>query len=599
MQSDQVYSGYSSILDSVISNNDLVTAKSFISGLYPVMSDYNQDEFRTTIFSNVMRKGSLEMQELFIESFGMSAELSSSFINACLHDLGKDRSLLNIACNNIGEKYGSELAGAFVMGDIQIAEALFNANSGRRPKLSYHYGSQLIDGERVSNRSEIMAKLSSSELSSLCDLIERAGMRYILDHEQRLLGTNSLNDSKFSTKTSAFIGKLPRIDGGVIRDPELLIAFKEKGVGASFPKVFSRIPCWIPEGMIDSSEHVSIFEVHQIFKQTNNYHSINQDTPLSDIIQSYAPGHEPVSIRSGTIEFHLKPIHFEMAESDFSSASKVKSSSENILKEIVSLDILSGFGHPVGYQLAVVDIDFLSSLPVSGFSAEDLVSAKTYASTFFPASVLSNAYNQHSWDVMNDNLVGFDSYNGKEIFEALQNPLLRSHLLELIPDTLWVELYKNCGYKLAASEILDAKETLGLDDKTSSLHLKKDDIYKLYYAGFKFQSNGCVFDAHPSHNEQPDENSYIYFIRMGGWPSALPQPSTVQEGLALAIRKKNDPIYDYYLLSLGAEEVIRAAKSPAQFNHIYQIFPREEITPLLSLLPKTLKGKHLEDDLGM
>lgn len=601
MQTEHVYQSYSTILSEIIKNNDLTTAKAFLTGLYPSMSDYNQEEFSGLIFTNVMSKGSLDMQLLFIDTFGMSSGAAKGYINSCLHDKNKDRSLISTVAKYIGENYGAELAGAFIMGDVEIAETLFLSNSEKRPVISNQNGWTLIDDQRIDNKSEIMAEINSSQLRRLTEIIDSAGMNFIIDHDYRVLGTSSLQNSKFSTSSPVYSGSFPTIEFGVINHPELFLAFKEQSSKTAFPGVFSKIPCWVRPGTFENSEKVSVYSTRQVLTSRDVNRNVVSVTPLSELVRSFHNDLTPLSLDRGVLEFQLEHTHFEMEESGYKSASKVKGSSSNLLKEIVPLDVISGFGHPPGYLLAVVDIELLEGIPISSPSSDELKLASEFAKGFFPATVLSNAYNSHDWDVMNDGLVGFDSYDGLEAFQALRNPLLRDHLIEFIPESLWLALYKKCSYKMSADTILDAKDTFGFDDSISKITLNTKSICRLYESGFKLFNSGenCEFDAHPARGESRDVNSYVYYIRMGGWPSTLPKPKSVQEGISFAIRKKNDPIYDLYLLSVGAEEVIKAAKTPAQFDHIYHVFPRGDLTPFLKLMPRSLKGKHLEDDLGM
>lgn len=595
MQTDHIYNGYSSVLREVIRNDDLITAEAFMSSLYPIMSDSDKDSLSGSTFMEVMSSGSIEMKLLFIKNFGLTQDAAQNYINSCLHDPVKDRSLLHKTCEYIGEFYGSELAGAFIMGDLEVAEALFKANKERKPVVSINVSETLIDGNRVSNRSEIMAPISAKALRRLTEIIHSAGLRSIIDDECRILGTNSLTKSKHSTRSQCFTGKIPTLNSGVIYNPGLLIAFSEQMKKTDFSRVFSKVPCWVRPGDFENSDAVSLFQIRHVMKQSEEL------TSLDKVIHSYDQGQERLHVKNGVIELKIEHTPYEVEDSGYRSGGKVKGGACNLVKEILQDDVLSGFNHPEGFQLAVVDVELLRQYSINQPSSSEIYRANEFAENFFPVSVLSNSYNHHTWEVINDGHLGMESFNGLEIFRAVRNLLLRDHILDLFPKEIWKDLYEKCSYKMGANEILDAKELFGFDDSVSKLTLGSSAIYALYESGFKFFNDGvnCEFDAAPDNGTDPDSKAYVYFIRMGGWPSELPKPESLQDGLTLAVRKKNDPIYKFYLLSVGAEEVVKAAKTAAQFNFIYEVFPREEITPLLKYMPQSLKGKHLEDDLGM
>lgn len=598
MQSEYTHQSYSKLFEEIIKKDDVTTASVLLGSLYGVMSDENRSEVFTTIYASAMSGGSAEMQKLFVKNFGMSQDAAHSYIHACLHDRQKDRALLESASKFIDGKYGSELAGAYIMGDVEVCSALYRNNLDKRPVASKPNGIVLVDDEPVGNRSERMAEISSSELRVISEIIHDAGLNCVVEGEFRLIGSNSLQDSQYSTQSTPYSGKIPCLEGGLLKDPELLLAFKDQASKSSHPEVFGKIPCWIKRGEEFGSQGVTLFEPFQgvNIKRNNGDEQITFSTLLN--VQEHQ---RRKAILDGSLRLTLDPISLSTDETESQSTKMASAIASNLIKHILPRDILCGFNHPEGYQLGVVDVALLDNFPITMPSGENAEIAELFSSNFFPVTVLYNAYAKSKWDVMNNHPIGMYSNYGLELFRGVGDPLLRDGLRQAVPDVLWLDLFKNFSWRMGSREILLAKEFFGFDDSVAKLELDAHSVHRLYEAGYTFSSNGanCLFKEEGEEKTPQNASAHVYFMRMGGWPSDQPRPETIEEGLTWATRKKNDPIYNYFLLSVGAEDVIRAAKTPAQFKLIYDVFPREDITPWLSLMPRSFKAQHLEDDLGM
>lgn len=598
MQSEYTYQSYSKLFEEIIKKDDLTTASVLLESLYGVMSDENRNEVFTTIYASAMSGGSAEMQKLFVNNFGMSQDAAHSYIHACLHDPQKDRSLLESASKYIDGKYGSELAGAYIMGDVEVCSALYRNNPNKRPVVSKSNGIVLVDDEPVGNRSERMAEISASELKVISEIIHSAGLNHVVEGEFRLLGSNSLQNAQYSTQSTPYAGKIPRLDGGLLKDPDLLLAFKEQASKSSHPEVFGKIPCWIKRGEEIGSQGVTLFEpFHGVNIRRNK---VDEQTTFGTLLEGQEHQRRK-DILDGSLRLTLEPIDLTSDETERQSAKITSAIASNLIKQIMTRDLLCGFNHPEGYQLGVVDVVLLDNFPIAMPSEKNTELAQAFSSTFFPVTVLYNAYAKSKWDVMNNHPIGMYSSYGLELFRGLGDPLLRDGLRQAVPDVLWLDLFKYCSWRMGSSEILLAKEFFGFDDSIAKLELDEESVHSLYEAGYTFSNHGanCLLKEEGEERTPQNASAHVYFMRMGGWPSDQPRPETIEEGLAWATRKKNDPIYNYFLLSVGAGDVIRTAKTQAQFKLIYDVFPRDDITPWLSLMPRSLKAQHLEDDLGM
>jgi hypothetical protein len=595
MQTENSYSDFMRLFENVISNNDVFMAQTLLEHVFPALSEDDQATVVTDVFSTAMKEGTSEIQNIFIKKFGLDSGVAKDYIHSCLHDREKGRDILDIVSSYAGVYYGSLLVGAFIMGDLEIAESLFSQNKDKMPELKRYSSVTLIDDQSVSNRSEEMAEVSAQELRRLCEILDGAGLREVVDEKFRILGTKSLNSSKESTRSSPFSGKIPTLDGGVVLDPELFIAFRDQAGKTPFPKVFSKIPCWVKDGDYHSCDDIQVFRVDHVAK------SRQEPTSFARVIENHLDEREFKTASNFTLKVSLEAVPGSTKD----EAKLVEGTAENLIKNILPQDLIAGFRHPEGYSLALFDTAVLSGMSIGNVDGNNLCLANLFAKDFFPASVLSNAYNHNSSEVINDDDTGINSDDGDDLYSCLLSHDLKSHLLALIPETMWLNLFKKISYKLGYLELIEAKKLFGFDNATAAVRLNNDkDVIGLFESGYKFSDasadvKSVEFLGSDSSRKSHDPSVLIKLIKMGGWPSKLPKPASIADGLTMAIRKKSDPIYNYYLLSAGAEEVIKAAKTPAQFDFIYELFPREDITHLLKLMPKSVRAKHLEDDLGM
>lgn len=596
MKTEHTYRAYSDLFSEIFKANDLPTATELLRFLPSIVSKDNMEELSGSILSSAMTEASSDMQLLFLERFGMTKEAAGSYINSCLHDKGKDRSHLKIASSYVGDLYGSMLAGAFVMGDVQVCKELYNHNKDFRPLFSISNGEKLVDGERVDNRSEIMAEISSGELRVISEILVEAGMDYVFSGQYRLLGSSSLRKSEESTLSGKYTGLLPSIHSGLIKNPELFLAFKNEASKSGCPRVFSKVPCWVKRGELTPSPDVTIFRPFHGVKVKDWSREVCYKT-FSDLAEM-KPSDRRDSIHYGSVQMKVEPCQFTTQETMKDFCESIFSSANNIIKSILPINILSGLGMPEGYDLAVIDLAVLDGFPIGSMNPENKEKAYEFASSFFPASVLFNSHSGSRQDILDTGHVGIDSDYGLELFRGLSDSTLKDDILNAVPHELWVDLFKHCSWRMGHVEILNAKEFFGFDDSISRIELDEASVKKLFESGYKFYNDGanCSFK---DEQESKDLQAFVCFIKMGGWPSKLPRPSSVEEGLQMAVRKKNDPIYRYYLRSVGSEDVIKLAKTQSHFNLIYEVFPREELTHLLKLMPRSVKARHLEDDLGM
>ena len=589
MPSVNNYNEFGKLLKQVIKAGDTEIADRLLTHLYPFLSADDQDEVRTDILGHALMRGSLPIKQLFIQRLGLSPEAAYEYIKDCLENPEKDRDLLDDAAQHLEQFYGVLQVGAVIKGDLEIAETLLKHKPDRDIVIDYsnlvNY-QILIDGEECWFQSEYMHEISSRQLKRVYSILDQAGLRDLFDHKTPLFGEGNFKHARLSTRSSGFKGTLPILTDGVLTHPELFLAFAEQKSQSAFGKVYDKIPCWIKDVEHEISQQVIKFK-----KDQHLFHKPMKKelAKLSDADLQELEHHKTLGVRLG--------LTFENDATVGLQANTVTA----LIKNMLPLHLQCGFNTPPGYVLAIMDLDYLAQFGANGFTSENMALARDFAEQFFPAPVLFNAYTHKSLG-MSDGEIGVNSYESSLVFACLSDNSMVDGLLEVIPTDVWKNLFSSCSYKLGATELLKAKELFGFTSLDSPVSVTLRDVLVLHAAGYIFEGGENTQNVRLSADQsEMDANPHIVakYIQMGGWPSSLPRPVSMEEAMSLAVKRRKDPIYTLYLRSVGVEESLKAASTPAQYMLVLELFSSAEVNPHLKLLPKNLRGKHLEDVMGL
>lgn len=592
MKSQHPYPAYTQLFREILSNNDVQTSINFLENMLPLISDADADGIAGGVFSDVMRNGSPEMQLVFISKFDIQDLQAHVYIEDRLSNQEKERENLDLVIKSVGLDYGALLTGAIIKGDLQIASGLYGFHGKKDFERTLNGGEIYIDDRRVELKSEVMEPVSSSVFKELMRIVEESGLSFILDHDERVIGKNWLNESKYSTSSNSYSGLYPKISSGVLLNPELMIAFSDQAQKSPFKKTFSKIPCWVREGEYEGVDGLLIFKPERsVIKEDENRRHIFTDIEFDEFPKFIKD--EEFRAQDCRLTFKITPVkeYRSMIERDLVGS---------VLQEVVSNPVKCGFGFPDGYHLAIADIGFLQQFHVSPADSNNLRLALEYAEEFYPAKVVNNAHSHLFADTVDcSSGIGIEKVHFYNLFNSLVNKENQPYLRQIFDDSVWLEIFSG-SWTLTGHDILAAKDIFGFDDRHSRFDLSKEAIDLLHSEGYKFFDGeaNCSMQSASSINN-PNFDTYVKFIDMGGWPSVVDKPASVADCLAMAVRKKTEQVYKCYLRHLGAERVVAEAKTDAQFKVVYEVFERGEIEPLLGKVPRQFKARHLEDDLGM
>jgi hypothetical protein len=589
MPTVNAYPDFSKMLKSAAKNGDVEIADQLITHMLPFLSEEDQEDVRKDVFDEVMVKGTLPIKRLFIQHFGLLPNAAYEYIKNCLENPEKERDLLQECAKSVQQYYGVLQAGAVIMGDLEIAEVLLAHKPDRAVEIDRSDTMEftiLLDGEKCLLRSEIMQEISGPTLKRLFTILDAAGLRDVFDNKRPLFSENIFKDSRHSTKSECFKGELPKISAGVMANPELFLAFLEESGKCAFGKVYNKIPCWVKDEEHENNPLLMKFKNNQVITRYKlEGIKLGQTLSSGDL----------EAISEGNIGVTLGLICDDHEIYD----TEIRTQANALVMEMLPLGVQAGLVAPTGFKLAIVDLEYLKQYTISQAATQQLEMARKYTDSFFSASALFNAYDTRT-NGMSDGEIGIKSHNGSELFDELAKGDITERLLNFIPDPVWKNLFRCCSYSLNAPSLIKAKSQFGLSNLDARLSLSLDTVNQLHAAGYRFEDNGhnCSLSADLSERDA-NPKVVIKFIQMGGWPSNLPRPADVEEALGQAMRQRNDPSYVLYLQAHGAEESLKVAKTPSQFKKLFELFTSTEITPHLKLVPRNLRGKHLENELGL
>jgi hypothetical protein len=582
------YPDFSKMLKSAAKLGDVEIAERMITHMLPFLSEDDQENVRKDVFDEVMVKGALPIKRLFIQHFGLLPNAAYEYIKNCLENPEKDRDLLDECAKSLQQYYGVLQASAVIMGDLQIAEVLLAHKPQRAVEIDRSDTMDftiLLDGEKCLLRSEIMQEISGPTLKRLFSILDQAGLRDVFDNKRPLFSEIIFKDSRHSTVSDSFKGELPKITNGVMANPELFLAFLDESKRCAFGKVYNKVPCWVKDDEHENNHLLMKYMKTQFLSLYVGQVGLEQTISPADLEK----------ITEGSLGARLGLV----CDDPELFSKKEMIQADALVMEILPIGIQAGLVGPPGFKLAIVDLDYLSQYTISPVSTSQMEVARQYADQFFSATTLFNAFNSRSLG-MSDGVIGVKTHNGDRLFVELAKGEITSPLLNFIPDIVWKNLFRCCSYSLDAGSLIKAKSQFGLSNLDGQFSLSLATVNDLHAAGYRFEENGrdCSLSADLAERDA-NPKVVIKFIQMGGWPSHLPRPADVEDALGQAMRQRNDPSYGLYLQAHGAEESLKVAKTPAQFKKLFELFSNAEITPHLKLVPKNLRGKHLEDVMGL
>lgn len=465
---------------------------------------------------------------------------------------------------------------------------------------------------------------------------------------------------KLLSHMSSFSGELPVLAQDVVCTPELLIALREKRDSTILPEAYSDILCWVPsEAVSDHPDHLRPFKVHQGVHLINNEPFKDKvgferrEFAFSECTEELISKLDRRSIESAMVKTQVGEWKFNILEMRVEPAAGLAGyPSEIVLGYQASEPVKYGFDHKPGHTLCHTTVEFLSRFPVSSIDQEKVRSASEFTNTYFPLDLLSLSregplnfytgclrrspglsmgYGKGHSNVRDlNNAFGDNSPIKDQIKKALPRPLV---------DFL-NEFY--CQTNLDGRSMLALWQGLGIDNAKFGAQLTSWDLQNLHDAGYRFSdetvthlpqrftSMGKQLTYERWSSEDTEvylslatekviqtgsdldgpkqaalDNAYHNALRMNLWPAETDRPENLRKALiqSAAKKKPGDTNHERAMRAWfdleGIENCVKAADSPSQVDFVRRHFGHNEVQPYLNLTTRKIRGRLVEDDLGL
>jgi hypothetical protein len=454
----------------------------------------------------------------------------------------------------------------------------------------------------------------------------------------------------FNDKPSiTFDGELPFLDAGVLKQPELVFALFDESKVSVMPAAYQPVLCWATKAMVkefpDQLAPLTTFqEVDQHgplaeWKNTKSYRQMD----FHRIVTGVRPSENSTRI-AGAVFGYMGPVSAKFGFDDEQGRVLCETTVNFLLK------FETGPSDDARVDQAKTFVD--------GYFPMDIISAqvtKECVERFGHDVALPEL---SSW-MQKDHTSRFNDLFG---LLAKDHPL-RDRAMSMMPRELWhkLALTKN-GDNLNAASLVALQETFGIDNTGMTLNLYTRRVMEFFGTGFRFSDqtevfedsgddedhfNACdTYDAYGQEDDHEQEDDpeaeqaqpsptivnlqfestdfvstlskgnddvrrqmlegYQEMIKLNLWPVQGLKPRDLEHALSMSDREglggtANKLVMSLkaYLMLAGVEACVQAATSPRHWTALMETFSNDEMAPYLSIMPKSAKGRMLENVLGL
>lgn len=456
----------------------------------------------------------------------------------------------------------------------------------------------------------------------------------------------------------AYTGELPSLSRGVVSNPELMIALADKARTSHFPEAYDDILCWVPnEEVAEFQEHLKPFVVHQGLslvrpktpEEGSGFH--RQTFALSECTETLIAQVDSRGIENGDSKNYSRQWSFRGLEMRIEPAGGLAEyASEALLPYLASEAIAHGFDHKPGHTLCHTSVAFLCNFMPGREEPLKLQEAMQFAEQYFPMDLLCVA--KEGKDKCDPSCLrlrtGFMRGQGRGVsnitdllrFFGDDSPL-KDQVRREVPRPL-VDFMVNlqCDISIDGKTLLAMKQGLGMDNSGFGVRLDSQSLQMLHDAGYQFApgtathlpqrhsatgrqltyqrmshqdtevylhlSGEYVTAAGSPKPETPElKNAYQNALRMNLWPAETPRPENLRKAMiqAAAKKKPGDSNQERALRAWfdleGVENCVKAADTVSQVDFVRRHFGHNAVQPYLNLTSRKIRGRLIEDDLGM
>jgi hypothetical protein len=556
------------------------------------------------------------------------------------------------------DEYARALFTACIHGDIKLAKDLWKKNGPF--DITYQVGANgqhLINGQPVvdtTGAGHYLTNLNSAgQISELIEWLPGIGMGFMVgvDSDHALL----LQTAKVKApiehlvwQDEGFAGELPTLSNGLVSSPELLIVMGEKVGESVLPGGYQDVLCWVSKehleefsGSVDPYDSCQFLQVKKVVPGRGQ---VLRDIELIDVTEEALADVSHHRIEDG---YHSQ----SNAEWDYNGLT-LQTFPENykeprnslVLGHFANEAIKQGFWGKPGHTLCRVGVGFLNQFPCGPVDQANLDIAKGFAKNHCPLDIMTTIAKGSGKRTALHRVSGA-RYSPRhthisKFFKSFgDDSPLQPHFKQSVPMALFNYMKQEfCDVSFNADVILAVHQGLGLDNSGFAMNLGAKGLQKLVDAGFRFSDDTVcmpVYSKGPSgeylNHRREDTDTFVKFdpekeleldsdILEGDdrramddlykhtaaanlWPGDMKGPTSLSDAMTRAFRKKTYSVQREALLGYiqlaGIDACAAEAKTPAHWALLKERFTRAQIDPYLKVMPREIRGKVIEDDLGL
>lgn len=574
--------------------------------------------------------------------------------------------------NTIHELHKDELARALVRacihGDLHIAKLLWGARGPFQIEHTHQGLQEVINGSVVKPSTDVSQALinveSAEDLAELMEWLPTVGLGFMVGRGSASCFLLASDDMEFAIKNVAwkshFEGILPTLAEGVVSQPELMLALKQKAENSAYPKSYSDILVWAtPQLIAEFPEDLSPYTAIQGLTLESTTKLTGKDpelklVPFEQCDEALMKTLTRIVLEQGHLNVYLGDwnyYRFDLTLEPKHGPDLMRS--EMVLGYMASEVMQFGYDQKPHHQLCRTNIQFLNQFPIGQVEDRNLQAATDFTKDYFPLDLVvkDNGPDKLIYGSCVRPVKGISMGSGRGIANTERLYKLLgddSPIRDLLRKTLQrpvVQMLVDLKPKVSmdAHAMLALHQAFGMNNAGLSMTLKANDLQVMHDAGFKFSEQTVTRLPHvfgsklPRYERQSGTdtdvllnlsaeiteadafvfmgaadqiapvlvNGYDNAIRMGLWPAETPKPKSLTDALVMAARRKKwsetnqEMALKSYINDAGIESCVNAAKKDSHWFFLDAHFGREALTPYLKLTSRATRGRLLEGDLGL
>lgn len=524
---------------------------------------------------------------------------------------------------------------AALRGNVRLLRLLFGEKGSIRvdyvnepPNLTrHHLNGQTYDmnGIRMLERIETVA-----EFKDLLKAINEFGISGLIEPGTtfpaifRQIETNS---NFKALAAERFSGDLPELSLGKLKSPELAIALKDEAQANPFPAAYSPMLCWASENMVK--------EFPGSLKRLN---------PFQEVWGRGSMAYWKTTMGDDSHMLFSKIVTGVRPDDGVKHASL-------LMKPMCPLAQVYGFEDQEGRVLCETTTDFLLGFELADVSEQNILSAKDFVNGYCPIEIIAtqvteaciNEFGHRGSPKMAFINVDYDIFHTggyTDLFGLLaKDHPLQERAISMMEQAQWKSLLLKSNNEISASSLIAMHQAFGVDNTGLCITVRSEEVDDYLAADFRFSEDTTFFDtlklfkAHRSANlvsgttavlssfngysfmdgdeattprENVDRTYQEMVLRINLWPSDAAKPKDLADALRMAGPLDLDNVGNNKAMGLrailvdaGIKACIEVASTPRSWLKIKEVFSRDELNPYMNQIPRAVRGKLLEQDLGM